>query len=1047
MPHLLLPKLNTQHTVPSPASAGVWNVRKPPVLDDIAAGLVTDIGDYFNVDAIPDVWARPLLFEMALYDKNHQLHDRLMGEWRGMCAVFALHEWRGFALEATSINLTEIEDDFGEVALKLMPTRSLFDEIGWEALYVLTYKGHAIGMTSPTTLFCTAHDYAGHSIPWFDGKRLCDPLKVDRGGGKVENVLSTFEREALYRWLERLKDNLRKVDGSRDESLWSKLLEAFQDFQADLGDGAKSVNGAFITDTLGISDHPVFRHLDETPPRPEPDVNKSHVVLASRRTVIKGEVPELLILEPAIADQWGLSPQDVIVWGHETLDSAVPYGGPKGPRDILAGQHLQGVEWRTADDFFTDTLYIFRREGNTRAFANVTPVRGEEKIQGSPVIPINPEILKYIYAQDLARDVEYRRGGKGIQVRLSLPLSGASKTRVLTIEKEYRTEDIEYVEQMPVLEVWPAFESTMWDEYYTFYKGVQRFFVNPAEGGEVLRTQKGNRGMITERLAVTESFPEALLLRDQRYPDEGLGVIVLDKKEKVNTKEYEKWKVGVDFGTTSTNVYVRSSLDVNPIIFEDRIQKITESSEAEREDFLASRFIPIGSKNVPINSFYQTFGDITYGSRSLENGNIYYVEDGRKIRDPSNTGRVDHQVWHDLKWSNEARDKVHAKQFLQQVVMQIRVEAAARGVKQIDWTYSTPSSFSRTQERDMERVWEHLIGEKPSRRTESLATAVYFRKEHDASTHRGAVCIDIGGMSADIAVWQGNEVKAQSSVKLASREIFVKSIIESEHAEFFGRKILGINDINIAAIEIALTSKHSPKEIENILMEHGGGREIESVHKYIVFGVGALFFYAGLMVKDLIERGRFNVDTPYVYLAGNGSQMLHWLTNGKFDYYSPVAKLFTHIFSKASGLSGDKLKVSITPSDKSKHEVAAGLVYDHPLESEERPVVISALEFKSDKGLAYSWNTEISEEKIAEGVSYDLSGDNNIIKLISIINKFANNKGLPEIKIEYEDCLRKSEDKVSNRFSDLQNQPPALMDVESPFIVGIRSLMNTIREK
>lgn len=1047
MPHLLLPKLRNQRSVKMPAEAGKWNRYEVSVLDDIAAGLVSDVGDYFNVDAIPDVWARPLLFEMALYDKNHQLHDRLVGEWRGMCAVFALHEWRGFALEATSVNLTEIKNDFGEVALKLIPTRSLFDKIGWEALYVLTYEGQAIGMTSPTTLFCTAHDYAGHGIPWFDGKRLCDPLKVDRGGGKVENVLSTFEREALYRWVERLKDNLREVAGPRDESLWAKLLEVFQDFQADLGEGSKSVNGAFITDTLGISDHPVFRHLDETPPRPKPDANKSHVVLASLRTEIEGEVPELLILEPAIADQWGLSPQDVIVWGHETLDSAVPYGGPKGPRDILVGQHLQGVEWRTAEDFFTDTLYVFRREGNTRAFANVTPVRGEEKLQGSPVIPVNPEILKYIYAQDLARDIEYRKSGKGIQVRLSLTLSGASKTKVLTIEKEYITEDIEYVEQMPVLEVWPAFESTLWDEYYTFYKGVQRFFVNPTGAGEVLRTQKGNRGMITELLVVTDSFPEALVLRDQKYPDESLGIILLDKKEKVSATEYEQWKVGVDFGTTSTNVYVKSSLDVKPIIFEDRIQKITESSEADRENFLASRFIPIGSKNVPINSFYETFGDVTYGSRSLAHGHIFYVEDGRDVRGRSNTGRGDFQVWKDLKWSNEARDKVHAKQFLQQVVMQIRAEAAARGVKKIDWTYSTPSSFSRTQERDMERVWEHLIGEKPSRRTESLATAVYFRKEHDASTHRGAICIDIGGMSADIAVWQGNEVKAQSSVKLASRDIFVKSIIESEYAEFFERKILGIKGVETGAIEISLTSKYSPEEIEKILMEHGGGKEIESIHKYIVFGVGALFFYAGLIVRDLIEKGRFNKDTPYVYLAGNGSQMLHWLTNGRFDYQSSVAKVFNHIFSEASGLSGDNLKISITPADKSKHEVAAGLVYDHPLESNELPVVISALDFESGAGSAYSWNTEITEERIAEGISYSLNEGSNVIKLISIINDLANNIGMPELKLDYEHRLIDAENKISNRFSDLQDQPPALMDVESPFIVGVRSLMNTMRSK
>ena len=38
--------------------------------------------------AFRDMWARPLLFEMALYDPmNIPIHERILGEWRGLLAM------------------------------------------------------------------------------------------------------------------------------------------------------------------------------------------------------------------------------------------------------------------------------------------------------------------------------------------------------------------------------------------------------------------------------------------------------------------------------------------------------------------------------------------------------------------------------------------------------------------------------------------------------------------------------------------------------------------------------------------------------------------------------------------------------------------------------------------------------------------------------------------------------------------------------------------------------------------------------------------------
>ena len=51
-----------------------------------------------EIDSIPSMWARPLLFEMALYNDRHPVHTRILGEWRGLLAMLALKEWCDFPL-------------------------------------------------------------------------------------------------------------------------------------------------------------------------------------------------------------------------------------------------------------------------------------------------------------------------------------------------------------------------------------------------------------------------------------------------------------------------------------------------------------------------------------------------------------------------------------------------------------------------------------------------------------------------------------------------------------------------------------------------------------------------------------------------------------------------------------------------------------------------------------------------------------------------------------------------------------------------------------
>ena len=163
MPNPLLPRLTTTNQVTTFGNAGRWEKRESAELERISEGL--DVGDTkiasAEVDSIPSMWARPLLFEMALYDTRHPMHERVLGEWRGLLAILALKEWSDFPLTTEQINITDIEnlldaEDFLRALEKLRPKDTLDKTTTWETLNIILFNKKPIGITSPTTLVCTS---------------------------------------------------------------------------------------------------------------------------------------------------------------------------------------------------------------------------------------------------------------------------------------------------------------------------------------------------------------------------------------------------------------------------------------------------------------------------------------------------------------------------------------------------------------------------------------------------------------------------------------------------------------------------------------------------------------------------------------------------------------------------------------------------------------------------------------------------------------------------------------------------------------------------
>lgn len=967
---LVLPALRPDHGLPTP-DVGTWSSLGSADLDRLSEGLVASVdADYFNVDAIPDVWARPLLFEMALYQPSHPLHKKVLGEWRGLAALVALREWRGFRLGAERVVLGSAPSPFTEAADRLSPNRSLFKGTTWGDLHVFLYDGKAIGVTSPTTLLCTGVDYRASGVPWFVQGVLRAPLDPAYGGPH----LNAGERRAVADWLGALKGNLtthrQQVGAGVDpDNHWEAFLGVVGAFEDDLLRGLPPqpqghAPAAFSRDVLDMSGQNAFRFIDEVPSPPDGDPSSSQLTL--RPSVEGADAPPLIVLDRDVAEQWHTPALDIRAWGATSLEAAVPQGGmPDTDRKELGNRPIAPAEWRRPSDFFLDALSFYKNRGEQkdRAFheGTVREVRGERAAGISMILPLKGWVLDYLTPQDLSDRVEVRKSGKGYEVLLRLPLGPeGGVARDFVVSQSFEGESLRRLDAPPVLGVWPNFRAPDWTDYFTYFeRQPDGFYARPIGGYAEHWRADNDRGEPRTEIGRTGSYPEALECFDQRG-DSPAGLLLLVPPPEP-PRGAARWKIGVDFGTTNTTVYhAIGSGGPEPLPFEDRVRLLTAIPQDQASEYFHSWFFPNERAAPPFRTFFKPSQGGSAGTDAVVplHGHIVYLTD-RAVEQ-----KVDLQsnVQKDLKWAENANDRVLSKLFLDQVRLQARAEAVARGASDIEWSYSVPTSFSPRQREFARNVWRGLVeGDGgPVENTESIATAAYFLR-HGATPAVGTVCIDVGGMSSDVAIWQDNEVRLQTSLRLASRGILVETLeaLPSLQRTLFGDALGG------AEIETHLT--RGGRSLWDRISAHENEPGMSLVRQSIVVGFGGVLYYTGLLLRHLAEAGRYNGRLPRVYVGGNGARMLHWLADGHFGPQSLAAGAFEHLVKAATGFEEGTFQIGVTRNEQMKHEVSFGLVSDHPLKSDATTTVLAGEKF-STSGAAHEWDAELTAEMLRSGV-------------------------------------------------------------------------------
>lgn len=986
----LLPKLKENSAV-NPDKASVWEEEHIDFLNALVkslavSGTIKDIG---HIDSIPDVWARPLLFQMALFDVQNSassefvsgLHDRVVGEWRALLAMLALKEIRHLNLQAEAVDLAAdgSRTGLGDVLRTLAPIETIDrgeNGASWTFLYVLSFNNIPIAITSPTTLISAAADYmtafAGKlPQPWStDGVMLTDPVPY----------LTGEELNALNVWLTRLHDDIQLLQqgGYDDNQARESLLRCIVEYQQAIRqrlNGAESAAKLRIPGDLDMANKSIFRLLNRSVEARPATAESSAVRLIP--SLERKPAHDVLIASPAMvrefASQVGVQAPQLVVWpgisANDITDNVL-----QGERNNIGAASLGHTEWIRPEEFFTERMTVM--EPSKILLASLD-IEGAEMLANEDltmVPPIRPNMLEYLTPEDIAKRLSVEDKPDKIVVRFLFPLAGVDGMPCdYRFVKEYPKEELIYLDtNVPVMEIWPNFRCDGWNKYYLYYEnseaqnknsdslGKNFFYVDPWCYGKKIAEDIPAHGLANRYTTRLTAFPEAMIVtvlpsQDGSYaqPVE-TGVLLLKEPPLINRQLDLSWQLGIDFGTSSTMIFCREgNHEPKPLSFEPHLFQVTDSGAVRTRTFI--NFIPsaFDVQGAQAGSFLSIFHILDASRlqneiRPLQDGHVFWLNTKNTDVFKEEQQRIDAN----LKWKNDAVGRRKVATYIKQICLQSLVEAAAHGVDSVKWNFSFPTSFTQEQQIAFRQTCKEAVAEAYEYSgfqsveqedileswPESKASAYHFNKlgHSDTNFSEGAVCLDIGAGTTDISVISGQPgiIVYHTSIRFAGRYLFQPIYTKYE---YFASDIPDLTDVDyekkcaIIDADMRENSEEYLRQLKNIT----GREDVRNVLQNVQFVTAGIFYYLGMILKELKVKGIYEENrVPDIFVGGNGSRIFSWITGGTFASDSPFLLVLKNMLVHTSGLAADS-QFDIKLSERPKVEVAAGMIERRPHNDEE----------------------------------------------------------------------------------------------------------------
>jgi len=722
-----------------------------------------------------------------------------------------------------------------------------------------------------------------------------------------------------------------------------------------------------------------------------------------------------------------------------------------------------GWEWRKPGDFFTEKLVLIQQ---AQAFPGSVALTGQETLGNNvtALLPLKEELLSYVTPEHLRETVRFERAGQDYKVSLKLRLSGGE----LKISRTYQDADILRNVKLPVLEVWPNFRSERWKVYFTYWDqgdSEDAFKAEPFVPGT-----DGRVGETTEQhLEVTElSFAPEFFVCSYLGSPVGVLPVALDKLLPGPPSEF---RVGVDFGTTNSHVYLhQTGVDApQPLVLEGGTFAVTSSDVGARAERLYGRFLPPVSTDTPILSFFRRRPVATYVRPipPLRNGHILFY------RGPSGHAELNSPLIHArLKWTSGSEDMAEA--YLKQLALHASAEAFRQGATGLSWYYSLPSAFSLHTRNQFEVLWNRIQDHVhqvtglpcagPTRLTESVAAARYFTAQENAHPQTGAVFVDIGGGTSDVSLWQRQQLRLQCSVLLSGREMFLEPMFAMRKDLVPGLlNGLGIPDDLVKELERTGSFQRFCahfdgllrfRETENRIVQGllNVSTQVAPLVSLIGLGLCGLFYYVGLMIHSARRAGSYSdfmdgvACIPGIFLGGNGCKLLHWVSNSQWLPGSPVNALLRQVLLAAAGLPGPAEPRIEINTVAPKCEAAYGLI--HPSDFARESFNSQDLRPFTSVVAGEPFTIDGQMDELAELTGDHLKAGVRVGRLVSLrhfVSLYAQavqgpNAALPAVP-QVDKLLDETEADVINWAASQRGRDPKHIDVQPLFVVGLQSLL------
>jgi hypothetical protein len=839
--------------------------------------------------SIPSPWARLLLFQHALFSPTHPAHARIVSEWRGLLGCIALDGYLPLGLTATDVTLPRDGSVMG--ALREMAPGP--DDPRWTRMALLRLGNRVVGGTSPHTLVFTGIRPVEASVPFREEGRLIDPAAYY--GLRDDTVILTL----LARWVRALlqgpdaagfKGDLLAFfgdhpDDEEEDTRTHLILTRLQEWLVDIMRHLNRLGGEPELPTRAEG-QPLLKELF---PHPHPGASLFLRLRAIRPEDGTGYVPPPFVSDLRMRDV------DQVVrpgfTGRVCHTDGRPFTGTVRLRRgfdavVTDGKMEPGAQEAQLDPPVAPPLGEFFEP----ALIAVDEISDRVRVLSTETrhffYPLRPEILQHLNVDDLQDCVRVTGDMEGgFEVVLSVPVQ-----RGLQVEwrRSYPPDAVVTRFYTPTLGIWPDFVAPAWKHYYYFvrFAGTTRNLeMEPLPRAEHPEAVQGpyRWGRLTAPPAAWQASAEG-----QR------GLLLAVPLDPRSSGGKDPWEVSVDFGSTNTRVF-RLARDVNrnrtaePVVLKPRACTLLGSPNEFPQRF----FLSPGNHDVEqveeLRSLVAAH-EISPQSKSRE----WLPADG-VIFWQSLTGGVGHEgLRANLKWhENDSDDQRAFRSYITQLLLSVSAEAVAAGGRLKSVATAYPSVFPTYLYTSHQNEWRNLLKalgvEHKTPVPESAAVATYMVRQRGGNITSNLISVDVGGSTADLAVWSRGTVHLTDSVRFAGEVVGnlvatdakIREVLTSAAAAMlpggaaFVWEQQAFNGLIFNALLRAVAQQEENTGSIRLAeaVYRGPGKPGERLIAHVGYLFAALSYLAGLMVRRAgVRSQQYNL-----YFAGRGSEFLAWL--------------------------------------------------------------------------------------------------------------------------------------------------------------------------